>query len=106
MKHQDGVNNQLAVRWYSFPLFKWLLSVSDFKDHAVGFLTLCRVVAPPSLQKNVCSVPMASVYSTQRAFTLTDLRRCRIPGPWLKLSSSFLKEMSEMHVQKYFSNLS
>lgn len=52
--------------------------------------------------------PRASVDSTQHAFTLTDLRRCRIPGPWVKFSSSpklcncFCSAIVEMHVKKYF----
>lgn len=103
--------------WSERPLSWYLVQLSSFQMAARHMwlrgscswfpdAVWCRRCSESAEECLLC--PRASVDSTQRAFTLTDLRRCRIPGPWVKFSSSpklcncFCSAIVEMHVQKYF----
>lgn len=83
--------------WSERPLSWYLVQLSSFQMAAQRMwlrgscswfpdAVWCQRCSESAEECLLC--PRASVDSTQRAFTLTDLWRCRIPGPWVKFSSS------------------
>lgn len=85
LRDKESGWSERPLSWYLVQLSSGygtsrLMQLVSWRRAASAPLRVCR--------RMFALCPRASVDSTQRAFTLTDLRRCRIPGPWVKFSSS------------------